>query len=303
MKKFINDVLHILLLQHKKLVFSLIFVVALSTAMITTFLPSERLNVVFNINDKYVYYTKLVINSIIRNNRSKSDYTFWILESDITAVNKADILDYVHSVGQEVVFVTIDQKYIEKWSKMDSYWPPIIMARLLIPDLLPQTIKKALYLDADILVAEDLKHLFDEDIKDYYVGMVEDARPEYHQLKEIKNGKYANSGVILFNLEKMRQDNMVQALFRYFDENYIKFSCNVKGSCYGCKDQDLINIVLHNGIKFMDKKWNNHSAFENVDLSNQKGIYHFASIEKKPWEHQDNSAQKLWLKYKEDAGL
>lgn len=263
----------------------------------------EKLHVVFGINNEYVYYTKLAINSIIKNNNSKSDYVFWILNPDISDENKKDMANYAKSIGQHIVFVKIDEKYMEKWNNVLDVWPPITMARILIPDLLPQNVNKAVYLDADILVAEDLKNLFDVDIEGYYAAMVEDCRPEWHQLELLNGKKYANSGVILFNVKKMRQDDIMQKMLKYFDNHLANFLCVENFECYYYKDQDLLNLVLHDGIKFLDNKWNNVSDWNNVNIINQEGIYHFAAQENKPWINTKTDAQKLWAQYKEEAGL
>ena len=257
----------------------------------------RKLNVVFGINNRYVDYAKVAIDSIVTNNVSGSHYVFWILSTDISDENKKKMKKYAQSVNQEIVFVTIDSKYTEKWNKMSSFWPSIIMARLLIPEVLPQSVKKALYLDADVLVAEDLKNLFDINVENYYAAMVEDAVPQLHQLELLKGRKYANSGVILFNLNKMRQDKIPQLLWKYLDENFERFSCKEGPSCYTFKDQDLINLVLKDGIKFIDLKWNNQDLmkWQDVSDSNREGIYHFVSSENKPWVSIKSGAHELWI--------
>ncbi len=47
--------------------------------------------------------------------------------------------------------------------------------RLRIPEILPQNISKALYLDGDIIVEQDLKELWNLDLSNAVLGAVEDA--------------------------------------------------------------------------------------------------------------------------------
>ena len=269
-----------------------------------------KLDVVFAIDNNYPPYTMLMIDSIMKNNISKQDYTFWVLETGITPENKKKMADYVQSIGQEIKFITIDSNYIEDWRKLYStpaqtdlsitHITPIAMARILIPKLLPQDLDKALYLDSDMLVAEDLKNLYDEDLGDYFVGMVED------NLCQRKG--YMNAGVILFNLPKWRENDMTKKMLFYLNRHTEEFSCNqgpywiVRG-CYLYKDQDLIHIVLKNKTKELDARWNNQDIKdEKVDISTQKGIYHFiGGGERKPWNSQKSDPQKLWLHYWKEA--
>lgn len=171
----------------------------------------RKLNVVFNVNNDFIIQTEVAIHSIVRN--SKSKYIFWILESNISDKNKEDIKKYVKDIGQEVVFITIDPKYLVSWAKIHSGMiSPDAMARILTPDLLPETVEKALYLDVDILVAEDLKNLFNEDLKDKYIGMVQD---KYTKVEKDKKQGYYNAGIILFNLKKMREDKIVSRMLQF----------------------------------------------------------------------------------------
>ena len=95
----------------------------------------------------------------------------------------------------------------------------------------------------------------------------------------------------------MRQDKVTQALLKYLDENLEKFSCKEGLNCYTYKDQDLLNLVLKDGIKFIDSKWNNQDQekWKEVNALNQEGIYHFTAPENKPWISIKTAAQELWI--------
>lgn len=277
----------------KKLIFAII--------LLFSSVCHAKLDVVFAIDNNYPLYTMLVINSIIKNNKSGQEYTFWVLETGITDENKTKMKDYAESIKQEINFITVDTKYIEKWSKLyDDYVTPIAMSRILIPDLLPQNIEKALYLDSDILVAEDLKGLFEEDLGDYYAAMVQDKMSE----KE----KYMNAGVILFNLPRWRVDGLSEKMVDFIDSHKRELKCSEKSfweksDCYKFKDQDVIHFFLKDNTKELDRKWNNQ-VFKNqtVTVKTQKGIYHFiGGLHRKPWNSQRNDPQKLYKRYWEES--
>lgn len=274
----------------KKLLFAIIFL--FSTVC------HAKIDVVFAIDNNYPIYAMLMINSIMKNNVSNSDYTFWVLETGVTDENKTKMTDYVKSVGQEIKFITVPSKYIEEWQKLyKKHITPIAMSRILIPELLPQEIEKALYLDCDMLVAEDLKTLFDEDLGDKYVGMVQDQL--WHR------EKYMNAGVMLFNMPLWRINEMSQKMMIYLKQHEKEFSCAGKypfwitPGCYVYQDQDLIHLFLRNKTKELDPKWNNEDIKnEDVNMENQRGIYHYiGGGERKPWNSQVSAPQRLYMLY------
>ncbi|MGC4440229.1 glycosyltransferase, partial [Streptococcus suis] len=82
--------------------------------------------------------------------------------------------------------------------------------RYLIPQYVPAD--KALYLDSDLIVTNDISHLFKLDIDDYYIAAVEN--------RTFKKG--FNAGVMLINLKKWRAENitveLIQLTYKKHDE-------------------------------------------------------------------------------------
>lgn len=74
---------------------------------------AENINVAYNIDNNYVPYTLVSISSILRNNKSKSNYTFYILENSITKYNKAKMFAFVKLKGQNIEFVDVNSKFLE----------------------------------------------------------------------------------------------------------------------------------------------------------------------------------------------
>lgn len=62
-------------------------IIAIIVFMFLFVLPvrAENINVAFTIDNNYPIFTMLVINSILRNNTSNSDYTFYVIENNLTA--------------------------------------------------------------------------------------------------------------------------------------------------------------------------------------------------------------------------
>ncbi len=84
-----------------------------------------------------------------------------------------------------------------------SHYTPYSMIRLLA-DMYPLP-DKLLYIDTDVLACKDISELYNINIDDFHIGAVKD----YYGSRFIKWG-YVNSGVMLWNLAKMKEDGILQ---------------------------------------------------------------------------------------------
>lgn len=108
--------------------------------------------------------------------------------------------------------------------------------RLLLPSLLPEY-DKVLYIDCDMIVRNDLAALyFDTDLGDNYMAAVFEASlPFQHRhLQDIgcRPGTYFNSGFLLMNLAKLRDDGMEAKFIEALKTDYLEFP-----------DQDVLNML------------------------------------------------------------
>lgn len=84
---------------------------------------------------------------------------------------------------------------------MDNSYTPYALLRLYIDEIdLPS---KLLYLDTDTIVANDISLLYDINIDDYEMGVVKD-----HMGQWFIGNMYFNSGVLLLNLDKLKQTKL-----------------------------------------------------------------------------------------------
>ena len=90
----------------------------------------------------------------------------------------------------------------------------------MLASIVPQY-KKMLYLDVDIIVNTDLSELYDVNLEGNYYGGV--RHPTYYlgnwgghcKLLDIPDlHSYINAGVLLINLEKIREDNLEPILIK-----------------------------------------------------------------------------------------
>ena len=187
--------------------------------------------------------------------------------------------------------------------------------RLKMPEII-KDYNKALYLDVDTVVMGDLSELFNTDIDDYYIGGVKAAayvnnsdNLDYYKKYGLNDlSQYINSGVTLWNLEKIRRDNLCEKLVKLADNNFSSI------------DQDVINIAFYGKIKFLDFKYNLMTKYKRDIFENREAldkIYGHEQIDEaitspviihyvdyiKPWSKEDIWLKNCWEKVAEQSPL
>jgi lipopolysaccharide biosynthesis glycosyltransferase len=123
--------------------------------------------------------------------------------------------------------------------------------KILLPLLLPE-LPRALYLDADMIVADDLAPLWNTDLQGQAFGAV--TNPLYPFMRpwpRLDLGldeprDYLNSGVLLLDLQRMRDEDSVGALRRYA-------AAHAHNSC---PEQDALSAVLRQRRLHLHPRWN-----------------------------------------------
>ena len=112
------------------------------------------------------------------------------------------------------------------------------LMRLFLGHVIPNTVKKLLYLDCDVIINDSLSDLWNTDITQYYLAGV----PEFFMPKEkrlelgLEEGDiYYNAGVLLWNMEEWRIENLEtkfldfykgkQGKLQYLDQDIINYCC------------------------------------------------------------------------------
>jgi lipopolysaccharide biosynthesis glycosyltransferase len=204
-------------------------------------------------------------------------------------------------------------------------WPrAMTFQRLLLPDLLPD-VERLLYLDVDLVVCRDIGELFDTDLNDkplgacvdlpmrwrmergrrppvnVFDGTVADYLDSVLKLPVAARPNYFNAGVILFDLDRMRELDLKRRAFEFWSRE--------KHHLWNF-DQCVLNALFGADYKIFDPKWNamtpvaRHRLVREIVLRDSDpsrlqlaalshpAILHFAS--NKPWNHSNRPRAGLW---------
>jgi len=230
----------------------------------------SKINVCFSCDDNYAKYAGVALTSILYNAKEQDDLAIYILDGGISEENKINILSLKSIKECEINFIKIDNSLFDEYKiiKTHGYLPIVSFYRLKVSSLLPN-LDKVIYFDCDFVICDSLKELFDVDLENNYIGAVNDI----DKRKCRKNTSYINSGMIIFDLKKMREDNIEKLFYDWAVENQkiIKLG-----------DQDVISYSLAQKIKLLDKKWNVQSSnfINRSTYTNHPKAIHMLN---KPW--------------------
>ena len=152
-----------------------------------------------------------------------------------------------------------------------------VFTRILMPELVPQSLDRILYLDADTLCVGHMGTFWSLDL----AGAPLAAAPEGEAQRKaarigMKGWSYFNAGVMLIDLARWRAQQLTAHTFAAWEEY---------GASFPLLEQDALNYVLDGEFLPIGRKYvQMMDAFApwDVDFSAQYTIWHFLN-EGKPW--------------------
>lgn len=268
------------------------------------------IHVCFGLHDKtgrYAKFTGTAMLSLFDN--TNSDVTVHILhDNTLNADNRDKFIYLAGRYGQIVKFYNVEELYAEKIAEMVSLVPTVKTARvsvgafyrLLIPQVLPSEIKKAIYLDSDMLVNLDIKELWQIELGDKPLAAVREMDANAYNYKTfdaaqkyllsaglVEYEDYFNSGVLLMNLSRLRAtEELIMSGVKWRGEHP---QCN-------CFDQDIWNYLFSKNYLRLPVMFDSFICNERSQgrTQVQSTIYHCNIV---TLGMNDDSFNKLWMSY------
>jgi len=238
----------------------------------------ETIPVVFCFSAGFVNYAAVSTFSAFINSRT-SLKVYWVTPShSVSAVTP--IKEFLTRKGIDITIKDVSDDCFREW-KETGHFGLACYLRLIIPEVIPES--KVIYLDSDLIVKTDLSELFNVEIGNNSIGGVYDEEGEKTSLTtKIKNGQYINSGVLILNLDELRNNQF----FQRCTEIYNKYGNEITWA-----DQCIINKYEEGRKMLISPNWNfRFSIPKNLQIPasgiisefNGVNIIHFIGVIK-PW--------------------
>ena len=246
-------------------------------------------------------------------NDNNCDANIYILDCGIEDANKQKIIKLCS--GKNAVFFIDAKKTLDGLDydlnldrgSIASY------ARLFIGSMLPDDVKKVIYLDSDTLIRDSLEGLYNYELKPFIIGGIRDSFSELN--KRVfgieKGGLMVNAGVLVIDLIKWRKNEVEKHIYQLLEKKQKIFQ----------GDQGVVNTIFHGNVKEIPLKYDvmsylydftyeemmlyrkpdNYFKKEDiVDAVNNPVIVHFSSSFRsyRPWERESKHPfYKEWYTY------
>lgn len=228
-------------------------------------------------------------------NNPESEVTIHVLIDDsVTVKDKEDLTTTISRFPNgKVLFYNVDLSLLPAFPSLEKRPGQISKAayyRLMLSEILPESLHKVLYMDGDLIVRGSLSPLWNTDLTGYAVAAASDSSDGYieffNRLRIPFEKGYFNSGVLLVNLDYWREHAVINEFY-----DFIK----TRATDIILWDQDVLNFVFQNRKTSFPIKYNLTNGYffktprfdywkkekELSDALKNPVVVHFSSD--KPW--------------------
>ncbi|MBQ8635155.1 glycosyltransferase family 8 protein [bacterium] len=255
-------------------------------------------------DNNYALAAGVACYSLLKNANKDFNYSFNILHTDISDKNQKLLRKTINAFpNAKLNFINMENKFDNLFQKTKSkaHFSKEMYYKLIAPSIFPEY-EKIIITDVDVIFISDISKIYNQinTNEDYYLLAPNAGRTEERR-KEIKEKYYSNfsdeefdklvmaAGLMIYNLEKMRNDNIEDKLINYIENNFNRV---------WLPEQDTISEVCYPKIKF----FTTNTLYCNT-MQSDKPINELADIvqlhyvgENKPWMSNCPCAD-IWFKY------
>ncbi|MBD5545139.1 MAG: glycosyltransferase family 8 protein [Lachnospiraceae bacterium] len=216
------------------------------------------MNILVTLDDNYIRPLFIMLESLFRHEKSKMD--IYLFYSDVSEDNRKRLHTYIKKRGSRFIPIYVEDDVFQD-APVFRYFTKEMYYRLLCSRLLPETEERVLYLDPDILIRGALLPFYEMDFQGKQLIGMEDYAIN-HMLTEKKDAIafkkeecYINSGVLLFNLTKMRKAFVLEDFINLLEARKDQISY---------PDQDLINLYFREDKLVGERIYNYNTGYGSI---------------------------------------
>ncbi|MBR3841120.1 MAG: glycosyltransferase family 8 protein [Erysipelotrichales bacterium] len=277
------------------------------------------MNIVFATSDLYANQAYITIFSLLEENIHMEEINIYYVENGMTEQNKKKLQKLVSQYKRSIEFISMREELKQISGLLRTN--PVVYSYCYFQDILPNNVDKVLMLESDTMVTNKLDDFYNIDISDVYLAATDDLQSKWfkERLGINPNSPYFNSGVLLLNLKKMREDSISEKMTELITLGKSKYMYEV---------QDEMNILFEGCVKILPPKYNCTTSlfvFDYLDMKryrkpstccseeeffeaiNNPIVVHFTNnqiIQSRPWiENCDHPYCDRYNQYKEKSIL
>jgi lipopolysaccharide biosynthesis glycosyltransferase len=242
---------------------------------------AKPMRIVLACDEGYAMPLATILRSLVEANTAHWPIAVHVLSNQFSAGLRGQVEASLPEGSAMVEWMSVDLGRFSRFPTL-PHISSATYARFLIPDLFPPEVTRVLYLDADMLVLDDLKPVWETQLAGKPLGAVRDimdailkgGEPGWDDVARVPD--YFNAGVLLMDLSVWRTEQVSERAMEYLVAHP-----NTRMS-----DQDALNVACTGRWHELPARWNTAchliGDLGSVPASERPGIAHFITF-RKPW--------------------
>lgn len=251
------------------------------------------MNILISVNKEYIDKAQTMLFSLRR--QVHEEITVYLINHSLSSEDIKISEDYLRKkCSITMQCINVKNTMFDQMTLGNQHFSIEMYYRILAQFLLPESIERVLWLDADIIVLKNISDFYHQsfDGKKYIVAPDRGVNnPKYkRELGLSEECTYFNSGVLLMNLECLRKET---------SEEIINETAKVIQARLVLPDQDLLNYLYHDDVKYVDWRVYNYQ-YQNGEIVNSQdlqkiAVFHYVGA-RKPWLYWgiDGNSKHYW---------
>ena len=208
-----------------------------------------KMNIMIVTNSRYIKPAYVMLYSLFVNHPSE-EMDVYLPYEDLTVEELDALTDFVGSFSGKVLHpLYVGSAFKERvvsrnGINVETYY------RILGIDLLPEELDRILYLDVDMVICGSLGGLYETDLTGCPFAVAEDIFGiinGFHDGNRRRLGiplsySYFNAGVMLYNLQYLKETNEAERMLENIYQNYERYEYN---------DQDVMNELYYDRLRYV----------------------------------------------------
>lgn len=267
------------------------------------------MNLIFSLNAQYIDPMTVLLTSFFEAH-PEEHISVYLLYGEMPEEKLAVVQSLIDMYGHRFFPLSIiDHVPANLEWPISRYYSAEMYYWLFAPFLLPEDVDRALYLDADIVCMNEVKEWYDEPFEDFlFKAMSHTYVTKWLQpfnklrLETYGSEGYFNAGVVLMNIQGIRQASSIEAILEAIEQNKNRLIL---------PDQDVFNILYATRIQETDWRYYNlpvniyevmakvfPNQYNSTWVENQVKFIHYMG-RNKPWIDADTYPYQLGTYYRQ----
>lgn len=261
----------------------------------------NQIDILVTLDEHYLEPLKVMLMSLHQNNLDEK-FNIWLIHNDISQEKLRQLDDFLSAFKMSLTTVRTPEHLFADAPTVERY-PKEMYYRLACGQILPESVRRVIYLDPDTLIINSIRPLWTLDLKGnvfaaaVHAGLTNISEGINNIRLGINHG-YFNSGIMVIDVEQARQKIQLADIYETIDQY---------GSRLLLPDQDVMNYLYGDiTLEIPEEIWNYDTRQSPTYLARSLGehtvhwlaentvILHFCG-KPKPWD--TKSSNRFTLLY------